>query len=209
MPLYCSRIGSTALREAEVQQPMIAATLSLTRSFLAFSAKGGQSLAPSSWMNLILRPRMPPASLICAIASFSASIEPVSEIAIVPVAECRIPQVTSVSVTARPVVLIAEVAGTSAKDGRGSMVRAGSAAIPISSFRRNADCSPCLFSSDISTPLLFEDALLLKQGLLKLCSAQIRKIAYIAPQNSDVGFAYGFHGRTARDQESTRGRAAA
>ena len=25
-------------------------------------------------------------------------------------------------------------------------------------------------------------------GLLKLCSAQIRKIAYIAPQNSDVDF---------------------
>ena len=48
--------GSTALRDAEVQQPMIAATLSLTSSFLAFSAKVGQSLAPSSWMNLILRP---------------------------------------------------------------------------------------------------------------------------------------------------------
>src|SRR5580692_3887422 len=43
MPLYCSTTGSTALREAEVQQPMIAATLSLTRSFLAFSAKVGQS----------------------------------------------------------------------------------------------------------------------------------------------------------------------
>ena len=28
-------------------------------------------------------------------------------------------------------------------------------------------------------------------GLLKLCSAQIRKIAYIAPQNSDVDFAAG------------------
>src|ERR1700712_5793343 len=188
MPLYCSMTGSTALREAEVQQPMIAATLSLTSSFLAFSAKVGQSLAPSSWMILILRPRIPPASLICAIASFSDSIEPVSEIAIVPVAECRMPQVTSVSVTARPVVLIAEVAGVSAKDGRGSMVRAGIAAIPISSLRRNADCSPCLFSSDMVTPLVFEDALLAGQGSLKLCSAQIRKIAYIAPQNSDVDF---------------------
>jgi signal transduction histidine kinase/CheY-like chemotaxis protein/purine-cytosine permease-like protein len=29
---------------------------------------------------------------------------------------------------------------------------------------------------------------LAEQGLLNLCSAQIRKIAYIAPQNSDVGF---------------------
>src|SRR5258708_3512116 len=121
-------------------------------------------------------------------ASVSASMEPVSEIAIVPVAECRMPTVTSLSVTARPVVLIAEVAGACEQDGRGNRVRAGSAAIPISSFRRNADCSPCLFSSDISTPLLFEDALLAKRGLRKLCSAQIRKIAYIAPQNSDVGF---------------------
>ena len=102
MPLYCSNTGSTALREAEVQQPMTAATLSLTSSFLAFSAKVGQSLAPSSWMNLILRPSTPPAALIWSMASFSASIEPVSEIAIVPVAECRMPTVTSVSVTASP-----------------------------------------------------------------------------------------------------------
>src|ERR1700730_1967576 len=188
MPLYCSTTGSTALRDAEVQQPMIAATLSLTRSFLAFSAKVGQSLAPSSWMNLILRPRMPPAALICSIASFSDSIEPVSEIAIVPVAECRMPTVTSVSVTARPVVLTAEVAGTSAKDGRGSIDMAGNAAIPISSLRRSGDCRPRLISSDMSTPLMFEDALLVGRGLLRLCSAQIRKIAYIAPQNSDVGF---------------------
>src|ERR1700728_1756052 len=160
MPLYCSRTGSTALREAEVQQPMIAATLSLTRSFLAFSAKVGQSLAPSSWMILILRPRMPPASLICAIASFSASIEPVSEIAIVPVAECRIPQVTSVSVTARPVVLTAEVAGVSAHEDRGSREIAGSAAIPASSLRRSGDFRPLLISSDMSTPFVFEDVVL-------------------------------------------------
>src|ERR671936_1779108 len=111
MPLYCSNTGSTALRDAEVQQPMTAAHLSLTRSFFAFSANVGQSLAPSSWMNLILRPSTPPAALICSMASFSASIDPVSEIAIVPVAECRMPTVTSVSVTARPVVLTADVAG--------------------------------------------------------------------------------------------------
>ncbi len=102
MPLYCSNTGSTALREAEVQQPNTAAHLSSTRSFFAFSAKVGQSLAPSSWMNLILRPSTPPAALICEIASFSASTEPVSLIAMVPVMECRMPTVTSVSVTARP-----------------------------------------------------------------------------------------------------------
>jgi hypothetical protein len=42
------------------------------------------------------------------------------------------------------------------------------------------------------TPFVCKDALLAKRGLLKLCSAQIRKIAYIAPQNSDVGFGTGF-----------------
>ena len=89
MPLYCSNTGSTALREAEVQQPMTEATLSLTRSFFAFSAKVGQSLPPSSWMNLILRPSTPPCALICSMASFSACTEPVSLIAMVPVTECK------------------------------------------------------------------------------------------------------------------------
>src|SRR6202012_2341991 len=125
MPLYCSNTGSTALREAEVQQPITAAHLSLTRSFLAFSAKVGQSLAPSSWTNLILRPSTPPCALICSIASFSASTDPVSLIAMVPVTECRMPTVTSVSVTARPVVLTADVGGTSANDGVGSSDNAG------------------------------------------------------------------------------------
>jgi hypothetical protein len=43
----------------------------------------------------------------------------------------------------------------------------------------------------MSTPLVFEYALLAPSGLLRLCSAQIRKIAYIAPQNSDVDFPEG------------------
>src|SRR6476469_5988731 len=167
MPLYCSMTGSTALRDAEVQQPMIAATLSLTSSFLAFSAKVGQSLAPSSWMNLILRPSTPPAALICSMASFSASIEPVSEMAMVPVAECRMPTVTSVSVTARPVVLTAEVAGACAKDARGSIVMAGKAAIPINNLRRSGDNRPLFASSDMSTPLLFEDTRLVPLGWLE------------------------------------------
>src|ERR1700730_8523331 len=123
-------------------------------------------------MILILRPRMPPASLIWAMASFSASIEPVSEIAIVPVAECRMPQVTSGSVTARPVGLIAEVAGACAKAGRESMVRAGIAAIPISSFRRKADCSPCLLSSDISTPFVFENRVIGGVGVASIVGFQ-------------------------------------
>ena len=118
MPLYCSNTGSTALREAEVQQPMTEATLSLTRSFFAFSAKVGQSLPPSSWMNLILRPSTPPGALICSMASFSAWTEPVSLIAMVPVTECRMPTVTSVSVTARPVVLTLAVGNCCAQRRR-------------------------------------------------------------------------------------------
>src|SRR5271156_4936638 len=159
MPLYCSNTGSTALREAEVQQPMTAAHLSLTSSFFAFSAKVGQSLAPASWINLILRPRAPPCSLFCEMASFSASTQPVSEIAMVPVTEWRMPTVTSVSVTARPVVLIAEVAGVSARAVRGSIEMAGNAAIPISSLRLSGEVRPRLISSDMSTPFWFEDTL--------------------------------------------------
>src|SRR5450755_115504 len=143
-------------------------------------------------MNLILRPSTPPMALICSIASFSASTEPVSLIAMVPVTEWRIPTVTSVSVTARPVVLTAEVAGTSAKDGRESIDMAGKAAIPISSLRRSGDCRPGLISSDMNTPHYVRGRAKDEAGLLKLCSAQIRKIAYIAPQNSDVGFGIGF-----------------
>src|SRR5579872_1444701 len=62
------------------------------------------------------------------------------------------PTVTSVSVTARPVVLTAEVAGTSAHDVRGNSDSAGSATAPLSNLRRNGDIRPRLLSSDMSTP---------------------------------------------------------
>src|SRR6202044_2263052 len=136
MPLYCSNTGSTALREAEVQQPITAAHLSLTRSFFAFSANVGQSLAPSSWTNLILRPSTPAAALICSMASFSASTEPVSEIAIVPVTEWRMPTVTSVSVTARPVVFTVAVGNCWARALGDTKAVADNAAAPRRSVRR-------------------------------------------------------------------------
>ena len=98
------------------------------------------------------------------------------------------PTVTSVSVTASPVVLTAEVAGVSAQPDRGSREMAGSAAIPVSSLRRSGDFRPLFISSDMSTPFVFEDVVFAGQGLRGLCSAQIRKIAYIAPQNNDVDF---------------------
>src|SRR6201996_8933987 len=98
------------------------------------------------------------------------------------------PTVTSVSVTARPVVLTAEVAGTSANEGRGNIEMAGRAAIPINSFRRSGDLRPGLISSDMSTPFLFIESRLVWGASLGLSDARIRKIAYVAPQNSDVDF---------------------
>src|SRR6201994_2073139 len=73
------------------------------------------------------------------------------------------PTVPSVSVTARPVVLTADVAGTSAKEGRGSIDMAGSAAIPINNLRLSGDFRPGLIMSDMSTPCLFEDTASVRQ----------------------------------------------
>src|ERR1700722_515078 len=69
-------------------------------------------------------------------ASFSASTEPVSLIAMVPVTECKMPTVTSVSVTASPVVLTAAVAGASARANCGSIADDDKAAAPTRSPRR-------------------------------------------------------------------------
>src|SRR3990167_669853 len=135
MPLYCSNTGNTALRDAEVQQPNTAATLSFTSSFLDFSAKVGQSLAPSSWMNSILRPSTPPMALIWSIASFSACTEPVSMIAMVPVTECRMPTFTLLSVTASPVVFTSAVDAASAEWP--SNMAAGRASMPRNIRRRS------------------------------------------------------------------------
>ena len=154
MPLYCSNTGRTALREAEVQQPNTAATLSSTSSLRAFSAKVGQSLAPSSWITSILRPSTPPISLIWAMASFSACTDPVSEIAMVPVVECRMPTFTVLSVTASFVVLTASVGSAWASAPRGRSATAGSAAMPRRSLRRSGDGTPPMI---LSASILSED----------------------------------------------------
>ena len=70
------------------------------------------------------------------------------------------PTVTSVSVTASPVVLTTEVGGVSAQEERGSKEIAGIAAIPASSLRRSGDFRPRLISSDMNTPFVFEDLVL-------------------------------------------------
>jgi hypothetical protein len=101
-------------------------------------------------MNLILRPSTPPWALICSIASFSASTDPVSLIAIVPVTECRMPTVTSVSVTASPVVFTCAVGGTSARAKCGTIDDADRAAAPMSSPRRvGVRRFPVTFSEDM------------------------------------------------------------
>ena len=120
------------------------------------------------------------------------------------------PTVTSVSVTARPVVLTVAVAGPAPNDGRGRMETSGRAAAPISSLRRSGDCRPLFGSSDMSTPFLFENADWSGEDCPQLCTAQIRGIAYIAPQNSDVGFGTEFAGqeaagRTGQEQHQWQG----
>src|SRR6476469_169371 len=60
-------------------------------SFFAFSAKVGHSEAPSSTIASICLPKTPPAALISAIASCSASTTLFSLIDIVPLRECKIP----------------------------------------------------------------------------------------------------------------------
>src|SRR5262245_42971008 len=90
-PLSPSKTGRTALREAEVQQPKTQATLSCWSSFFDFSAKVGQSEAPSSTTGMICLPMTPPAALISEIASSEASRTATSEIDIVPLSECSTP----------------------------------------------------------------------------------------------------------------------
>lgn len=92
--MFFSKTGLTALRLADVQQPNVAATRSSLMSLLAFSAKVGQSEAPSSLIGLIFLPSTPPEALISSIASFSESRTVTSLIAMVPESELRSPTLT-------------------------------------------------------------------------------------------------------------------
>ena len=89
--LLLSKTGSIALRLAEVQPPKTVATLSSEMSFWAFSAKVGQSEAPSSTTGSSFLPSTPPAALTSSMASSSASRTVTSLMAIVPLRECRMP----------------------------------------------------------------------------------------------------------------------
>src|SRR5450830_7096 len=89
-------------------------------------------------MILILRPRMPPIALIWSMANRSAWIEPVSLMAMVPVAECSWPTVTSVSVMASLVVLTLAVGNccAMARPGSAMAAPAAPATMPIMILRR-------------------------------------------------------------------------
>src|SRR5467141_2395673 len=90
-PLYCWNTGSIALRLAEVQPPKTVATLSTVMSCLAFSAKVGQSEAPSWVTTWSCLPSTPPAALTSSIARSSAFFTATSLMAIVPLSEWRSP----------------------------------------------------------------------------------------------------------------------
>src|SRR5690606_19871915 len=90
------------LRDTEVQQPKVTATLSLRISSFAFSANRSQSEAGSTTTGSIILPLTPPLALISSMAINTTSLRDVSEIAMVPLRECRMPTLTVPAATAWP-----------------------------------------------------------------------------------------------------------
>ncbi|MCY1225336.1 hypothetical protein D9M72_375270 [compost metagenome] len=79
------------MRDTEVQQPKVTATLSLVISWRAFSANSGQFEAGSTTTGSSLRPSTPPLLLISSMVIRATSFSDVSEMAMVPDNECRMP----------------------------------------------------------------------------------------------------------------------
>src|SRR5947208_2695484 len=100
--LFFSNTGSMALRLADVHPPNVVATLSTEISFCAFSAKVGQSDAPSSTLASSFLPRTPPLALISSIAMSSASRTDTSLMAMVPLSECRTPTLIVLPLSVAP-----------------------------------------------------------------------------------------------------------
>jgi hypothetical protein len=88
------------LRETEVQQPNTASTSSTSISSRAFSANSGQSEAGSTTTASSGRPSRPPASFCSSMSISMTSFSVVSEIAMVPDSECRMPTLMSAACTA-------------------------------------------------------------------------------------------------------------
>src|SRR5579859_2138417 len=91
MLLSSLNTGSTDLRDTEVQQPNTTATLSWVISWRAFSANSGQLDAGSTTTGSSFLPSRPPLALISSIAISAVFFRAVSEIAMVPDSECRMP----------------------------------------------------------------------------------------------------------------------
>ena len=89
--MFSSNTGSTDLRLTLVQQPKATATLSWLISCLAFSANSGQFDAGSTTTGSSFLPSTPPLALISSIVIRATSLSTVSEIAIVPDSEWRMP----------------------------------------------------------------------------------------------------------------------
>src|SRR6186713_1235687 len=83
--------GSTDLRDTEVQQPNTAATLSLEINSRAFSANSGQLEAGSTTTASSFLPSSPPLAFCSSMSISMASFSVVSEIAMVPDSEWRMP----------------------------------------------------------------------------------------------------------------------
>ena len=79
------------MRDTLVQQPKVAATLSLVMSSRAFSAKSGQFEAGSTTTASSFLPRSPPFLFCSSISMSMTSFSVVSLIAMVPDRECRTP----------------------------------------------------------------------------------------------------------------------
>ena len=83
--------GKTDLRDTEVQQPNTTATLSCVIKPRAFSANNGQLEAGSTTTGSSILPMTPPLALISSMVIKATFLSEVSEIAIVPESEWRIP----------------------------------------------------------------------------------------------------------------------
>jgi len=89
--LSSSKTGSTDLRDTDVQQPNTTATLSWVINWRAFSANNGQLDAGSTTTASSILPFTPPLALIWSMVIRAMSFREVSEIAMVPDSECRMP----------------------------------------------------------------------------------------------------------------------
>src|SRR5690606_865954 len=142
---YRSKTGSIALRLADVHPPNTVATLSCLISLVAFSAKVGQSDAPSSTTGTSFLPSTPPARLISSTASSSASRTVTSLMAMVPLSEWRMPTLISSWAAAVPdpdgggpqaARVTRRRAGTSARG-----VRTGGSFLPASCWKNGASAA--------------------------------------------------------------------